>query len=145
MFSYFHDNFVFNRSEPHQVSFGNHGTSVQETVVEEDTLSWKFWRKRRYMVVFLAFLGFFNVYSLRVNLSVAIVAMTENHSVYNESSNSTNWVQEFNWDSKEKGLILSSFFYGYIFTQLLGGFIGAKIGGNIVSIRCLYEYIYIYM
>lgn len=29
------------------------------------------------MVVFMAFLGFFNVYALRVNLSVAIVAMTE--------------------------------------------------------------------
>jgi ACS family sodium-dependent inorganic phosphate cotransporter len=28
------------------------------------------------MVAFLAFLGFFNVYALRVNLSVAIVAMT---------------------------------------------------------------------
>lgn len=29
------------------------------------------------MVVAMAFLGYFNVYSLRVNLSVAIVAMTE--------------------------------------------------------------------
>jgi len=38
--------------------------------------SWKFWRRRRYVVAFLAFLGFFNVYALRVNLSVAIVAMT---------------------------------------------------------------------
>lgn len=38
---------------------------------------WMFWKRRRYMVVFMAFLGFFNVYALRVNLSVAIVAMTE--------------------------------------------------------------------
>jgi hypothetical protein len=38
--------------------------------------AWKFWRRRRYVVAFLAFLGFFNVYALRVNLSVAIVAMT---------------------------------------------------------------------
>ncbi len=31
---------------------------------------------RRYLVAFLAFLGFCNVYMLRVDLSVAIVAMT---------------------------------------------------------------------
>lgn len=42
---------------------------------------WMFWKRRRYTVVFLAFFGFFNVYSLRVNLSVAIVAMTENRTI----------------------------------------------------------------
>lgn len=41
--------------------------------------------------------------------------------------------QDFPWDSKEKGLILSSFFWGYIMTQFLGGLFGAKIGGNLVS------------
>jgi sugar phosphate permease len=37
---------------------------------------WQFWKRRRHMVALLAFFGFFNVYALRVNLSVAIVAMT---------------------------------------------------------------------
>jgi hypothetical protein len=37
---------------------------------------------RRYLVAFLAFLGFWNVYALRVNLSVAIVAMTSNYTVH---------------------------------------------------------------
>lgn len=49
--------------------------------VEAQPLSWKFWQKRRYIVVMLAFFGFFNVYTLRVNLSVGIVAMTENRTV----------------------------------------------------------------
>lgn len=44
---------------------------------EEEPLSWMFWRKRRYIVTMMAFFGFFNVYALRVNLSVGIVAMTE--------------------------------------------------------------------
>jgi hypothetical protein len=35
------------------------------------------WQKRRFIVALLAFFGFFNVYALRVNLSVAVVAMTE--------------------------------------------------------------------
>jgi hypothetical protein len=38
--------------------------------------SWHFWKRRRYIVAVLAFFGFFSVYALRVNLSVAIVAMT---------------------------------------------------------------------
>lgn len=49
---------------------------------ELEQLSWRFWRKRRYIVVLMSFCGFFNVYSLRVNLSVAIVAMSENRTVH---------------------------------------------------------------
>ena len=37
------------------------------------------WRiKRRFVVAILAFFGFVNVYMLRVNLSIAVVAMTSN-------------------------------------------------------------------
>uniref|UniRef100_A0A182Y2L1 Sialin n=1 Tax=Anopheles stephensi TaxID=30069 RepID=A0A182Y2L1_ANOST len=96
-----------------------------------DAPMWMFWRRRRYVLVFLAFFGFFNVYSLRVNLSVAIVAMTENRTI--EHPNGTvSYEQEFNWDSTTKGYILSSFFYGYIFTQLVGGYISNALGGNYV-------------
>lgn len=48
-------------------------------------LTWMFWKKRRYIVVLMAFLGFFNVYSLRVNLSVGIVAMTEKRPIEYEN------------------------------------------------------------
>ncbi|CAB0006489.1 unnamed protein product [Nesidiocoris tenuis] len=41
-----------------------------------ESKGWKFWERQRHIVAFLAFLGFFNVYALRVNLSVGIVAMT---------------------------------------------------------------------
>lgn len=40
--------------------------------------------------------------------------------------------QYFNWNSKEKGYVLSSFYYGYICTQVIGGVIAAKIGGNVL-------------
>ena len=36
---------------------------------------------KRYMLAILSFFGFFNVYCLRVNLSVALVAMTNNHTM----------------------------------------------------------------
>lgn len=41
--------------------------------------------------------------------------------------------QYFDWNSKQKGYVLSSFYYGYICTQVIGGVIAAKIGGNVVS------------
>nr|XP_003706045.2 PREDICTED: vesicular glutamate transporter 2 isoform X1 [Megachile rotundata] len=101
------------------------------TVKYEDELapSWRFWKKRRYIVGVLAFLGFFTSYILRVNLSVAIVAMTEKHKKVDESGN-VYYEAEFDWDAKMTGLLLGSFFYGYISTQLIGGWLGARIGGK---------------
>lgn len=90
-----------------------------------------FWRRRRYFVVAMAFCGLFNVYALRVNLSVAIVAMTENRTVVHDDG-STTYEQYFPWDSVQKGYILSSFFYGYLCTQVIGGIIAQKIGGSLV-------------
>lgn len=66
----------------------------------------------------LAFFGLFNVYALRVNLSVAIIPMAEH----------------FGWNSKQNGLVLSSFYYGYLLTQIIGGVWAKKIGGNVVRI-----------
>lgn len=44
---------------------------------------------RRNVVGIMAFLGFINVYSLRVNLSVAIVAMTQNRTIQLPDGNVT--------------------------------------------------------
>lgn len=40
--------------------------------------------------------------------------------------------QDFSWDSKQRGLVLSSFFYGYITTQFIGGYLSLKYGGNMI-------------
>lgn len=90
-----------------------------------------FWKRRRNFVVMMAFFGLFNVYALRVNLSVAIVAMTELRNVTHDDGSVTQ-EQYFDWGSQLKGYILSSFFYGYLCTQVIGGVIAAKIGGNLV-------------
>ena len=36
---------------------------------------------KRYMVAMLSFLGFANIYAMRVNLSVAVAVMVANHTV----------------------------------------------------------------
>lgn len=75
------------------------------------------WKKRRYLIVLLTFIGFVNLYTLRINLSVAIVAMTENRTV-EHSDGTVTYEQYFDWDSKLQGLVQSSFFYGYFCTQV---------------------------
>ncbi|KAG5892098.1 hypothetical protein JTB14_008069 [Gonioctena quinquepunctata] len=92
---------------------------------------WKFWKLRRYIVAVFVFFGFFTCYALRVNLSVAIVAMTE---LKNISSKNGTIIQEreFEWNSVVQGYVLSSFFYGYVTTQLLGGFLATKFNGKLV-------------
>ena len=68
----------------------------------------------RYEVAALACFGFFNVYAMRVNLSVAVLQMKP----------------QFGWSSLQQGIILSSFFIGYICTQVAGGWLGTRFGGK---------------
>lgn len=79
----------------------------------------------------MAFLGLFNIYALRVNLSVAVVAMTEKREITNKHGIDV-YEKHFDWNSKEKGLIASSFFYGYLLTQIVGGVMAKKVGGKLV-------------
>uniref|UniRef100_A0A3Q0S000 Sialin n=1 Tax=Amphilophus citrinellus TaxID=61819 RepID=A0A3Q0S000_AMPCI len=86
--------------------------------------------------------GFFVVYSLRVNLSVAMVDMlnsthqsTANHSGTECPGHADPAVRKhnhtasvYNWDSETQGWILSSFFYGYIVTQVPGGYLAGRFG-----------------
>lgn len=88
--------------------------------------------RKRYLIVFLIFLGYFNLYSNRVNLSVAIVAMTDNHTVHNDDG-TVSYVKDFEWNSQEKGFALGAFFYGYIATHFIGGVLATKYGGHLVS------------
>ncbi|KAJ9573906.1 hypothetical protein L9F63_008705 [Diploptera punctata] len=93
--------------------------------------TWLFWKRRRNIVAIMAFFGFFGVYAMRVNLSVAIVAMTSEKNVTLRNGTIATY-KEFDWSPTVHGLVLSSFFYGYIFTQIPGGWLGARFGGSIV-------------
>ena len=68
---------------------------------------------RRYAVVIMLFLGLFNIYLMRVNLSVAIDPMA----------------CEYGWSNKIQGYILSSFFLGYMF-NFTAGPIATRFGGK---------------
>ncbi|XP_075169622.1 putative inorganic phosphate cotransporter isoform X2 [Haematobia irritans] len=79
----------------------------------------------RHLQCFLLFLALAVAYALRVNLSVAIVAMTD------KDATNPNF-DEFEWDEKTKSLLLSSFFWGYVITQVPAGTLAHKFGGKLL-------------
>ncbi|KAL0339432.1 UNVERIFIED_CONTAM: Ascorbate transporter, chloroplastic [Sesamum angustifolium] len=76
---------------------------------------WKQFPKR-WVMVLLCFAAFLLCNMDRVNMSIAILPMSK----------------EFNWNSATVGLIQSSFFWGYLLTQIVGGIWADKIGGKLV-------------
>ncbi|XP_056137822.1 vesicular glutamate transporter 3 [Lampris incognitus] len=84
---------------------------------------------KRYIIAILSGLGFCISFGIRCNLGVAIVEMVNNNTVY---VNGTAVLQraQFNWDPETVGLIHGSFFWGYIVTQIPGGFISNKLAAN---------------
>ncbi|XP_018603298.1 sialin [Scleropages formosus] len=99
----------------------------------------------------LMFLGFAVVYGLRVNLSVAMVAMVNgtdaepsgnrssadqcphigpsvNRSIDPEQSDGA---PRYPWDSATQGFLQGAFFFGYLLTQIPGGYLAGHLGGRL--------------
>nr|CAG4646208.1 EOG090X04X8 [Macrothrix elegans] len=77
---------------------------------------------KRYTVAMLASVGFLISFGIRCNLGVAIVQMI---------SNSTETgLPEFDWAPETIGVVDSSFFWGYLITQVPGGFLASKYAAN---------------
>lgn len=68
----------------------------------------------KYKLVFATSMAFVLCNMDKVNISVAIIPMAD----------------DFGWSSTVSGLVQSSFFFGYMLTQIPGGYIIAKKGGR---------------
>ncbi|XP_003740609.1 sialin [Galendromus occidentalis] len=95
--------------------------------------------RHRYVVCMFVFTGLALVYALRVNLSVAIIAMAgsiprngselEGTCILPET-NETAGLRvrgDFDWNEQTKAAILGAFFYGYLSTQIIGGIMAQKL------------------
>lgn len=71
---------------------------------------------KRYIVAGMCFLATFICYIDRVNISVAIIPMAE----------------EFGWSATTKGLVLSSFFIGYLAAMVPAGWLANRYGGKLL-------------
>ncbi|XP_054430449.1 vesicular glutamate transporter 3 isoform X1 [Pteronotus mesoamericanus] len=84
---------------------------------------------KRYIIAIMSGLGFCISFGIRCNLGVAIVEMVNNSTVYVDGKPEIQ-IAQFNWDPETVGFIHGSFFWGYIVTQIPGGFISNKFGAN---------------
>ncbi|XP_014223320.1 putative inorganic phosphate cotransporter [Trichogramma pretiosum] len=101
---------------------------------------------QRWLIATLAFFAFFNAYTLRICLSMAITKMTvplnSTEKTIDETcpefddkavkSNVTIHGGTFEWSEYTQGIILSSFYWGYVCTHIPGGFLAAKYGAKSV-------------
>ncbi len=71
---------------------------------------------RRYNIIALCVAASFVCYIDRVNISVAAITMQE----------------QFGWTDEKKGLVLSSFFLGYMLFQVPSGWLANRIGGKFI-------------
>lgn len=86
----------------------------------------------RHLQTFLLFLGIAISFCERLNVSVSLVAMT------NAASTNLQF-REFDWDEKHRSYIISSFYWGYVLTQLPAGYLAARMGVKLMmllSILC---------
>ncbi|KRY09852.1 Sialin [Trichinella patagoniensis] len=120
---------------------------VKESTSEHSKWGW------RHAIALLGSVGFMVNYMVIINLSVCIVSMVNNTALDvlameqagNESTlnmltftsvcqadNVTSPQKDgpFVWDRSTTGILLSSFYYGYIFTQIPGGLLASRFGGK---------------
>ncbi|XP_077215074.1 sodium-dependent phosphate transport protein 1, chloroplastic-like isoform X3 [Tasmannia lanceolata] len=107
-------------SVPESVKFPDGALTEAVVVLEEEELrsdiSW--WEEfpKRWVIVVLCSSAFLLCNMDRVNMSIAILPMSA----------------EFNWNPATVGLIQSSFFWGYLLTQIAGGIWADTVGGKFV-------------
>lgn len=102
------------KPKPLEVSAESSGTdALNDGVLEE-----KWWEEfpKRWIIVILCFSSFLLCNMDRVNMSIAILPMSA----------------EYGWNLTTVGLIQSSFFWGYLLTQVAGGIWADTIGGKTV-------------
>jgi MFS transporter, ACS family, solute carrier family 17 (sodium-dependent inorganic phosphate cotransporter), other len=89
------------------------------------TFSKKFTHKlpTRLKICAMMFLGSCIAYMLRSNFSIILIAMTKD---------------KFKWSNHEQNLLLSGYFYGYLWPNLCGGFVAEKYGGRMVIFVVLF-------
>ncbi|BES95421.1 unnamed protein product [Nesidiocoris tenuis] len=115
---------------------------------DEEPKQPKRWFGTRHVVTTMLFLGMANAYTMRTNMSVAIVAMvnqtalpkapeivtdecgTGSYEDFTNSTSSNSKEGKFIWTTPEQSLILSAFFYGYCITQIPCGILAKKYGAK---------------
>ncbi|XP_061487013.1 voltage-gated purine nucleotide uniporter SLC17A9 [Rhineura floridana] len=86
-----------------------------EEGMKKDGIADSYWSRPESQIWTLTLLlGTCLLYCTRVALPISVVAMSAH----------------FQWDKRQSGIVLSSFFWGYCLTQIIGGHLSDRIGGE---------------
>ncbi|ESO94212.1 hypothetical protein LOTGIDRAFT_161420 [Lottia gigantea] len=123
---------------------------------EIDIVQVPWWTSKRFQLSIICFFGSLVAQATRVCLSIAIVSMVADPRQSSQSVNTTNSINytiiephhtpegrycpdvekvdniagELHWNKKLQGLILGSFFWGYLLLQLFTGWLSARFGAK---------------
>ena len=86
------------------------------------TINW------RWITILVMHLSWMVTFSQRFNLTLAIVPITNRD--YTSKTLSSGREASHAWTELDKGNALASFYYGYVSTQFIGGYISDKVGGK---------------
>ncbi|CAG2110653.1 unnamed protein product [Medioppia subpectinata] len=114
-----------------------------------DEMVLKRWIPSRYRIGFLGMTACSLLYTLRVNINVAIIAMVKPKN----SLHPKDWCYEYNssadqpddypsdriyeWSESTQGIILGAYFYGFTATQVIGGLLTDRWGAKWVCLAGL--------
>ncbi|XP_048405184.1 vesicular glutamate transporter 3 [Stegostoma tigrinum] len=119
-----------NVEKEEEIELNEDGRPVKSVVLKQPLCDcYCFGMPKRYIIAMMSGLGFCISFGIRCNLGVAIVEMVNNNTVYVNGKVEIEKPQ-FNWNPETVGLIHGSFFWGYIVTQIPGGFISNKFAAN---------------
>ncbi|XP_033173954.1 sialin [Drosophila mauritiana] len=97
---------------------------------------------QRWILAIMGFFAIFNAYTMRICLSQAITVLVvkRNYTIFHteaicepdaESDPASSFDGgDYDWSQEKQGLILASFYIGYIVTHLPGGILADKFGGK---------------
>eukprot|EP00095_Tigriopus_kingsejongensis_P000779 maker-scaffold67_size430214-snap-gene-2.6 protein:Tk00779 transcript:maker-scaffold67_size430214-snap-gene-2.6-mRNA-1 annotation:"hypothetical protein DAPPUDRAFT_51498" len=93
------------------------------------------WGSARLQIALFCLTANFLVFYVRFSFSISLVCMTgsanEHVTVGNVSRSAPNIAQgEFDWDRSMQANMMGTLFYGFILTQVLGGWISDRFGGK---------------
>lgn len=104
-----------------------------------------FFKKTRHFVTLMLFFGMANAYIMRTNMSIAIVAMVDpnyiekkvnvtnecpNLPLINNHTDNNMPKGNYKWDHKTQSWVQSSFFWGYVLTQIPFGMLAKEYGSK---------------